>query len=738
MIESTTQKSKKSTQGLLWMQRGFNQEGRHLEQVLDHTAFVPLSSYDREIDFKNLTPEKIAEYTKIILDETKAASDRVADCANQAGHLSFQQVVQPFIDVEMKIAHLYCMSTQMQEFSPNEEIRKASAEADKAIRAAGIELSMRYDVYTVMERYYRDDYSAEKSELSHEECRLVEDKMLDYKRSGMHLTPSERQEIIALKQKISANEIAYSQNLSNENTHFIFSKKQLAGMPENWFTEDKKVAKNKYKVTLKYPDYMPAMGYVKNRKVREQLFRAYESRCLEANTALFEETLKLRQSLAKLLGYACYADYQIEPKMAKTSQTVMTFLNEMNQRFTPLLEKDLSQLKALAETETGNPRFKLQPWDLRYYCRMNEEQLGEIDKEAVKQYFPLSVVRKGMFEIYEKLLGLKFIEKQTENKWHDSVGFYEVYNFDHHSQKLGEAVGSFYLDLHPREGKYGHAAVFNFLNGCDISKLTHKQGQRRLPIAGMACNFPENSCLPFEDVETLFHEFGHVMHHLCAKTQLSEYAAFSVEGDFVEAPSQMLENWCYSPQALKMMSSHIDTQEPIPDDIIEKIQQRKQILQGYTNKRQLSFGLFDMALHMPPLCEKRKISSAREWYKIFTQTIGLDAAVGTNMAASFGHLMGGYQAGYYGYMMSNTYAMDMFYTHFKGQELNSEKGGLYRKFILEPGSSKDAIEMLENFLGRKPQMDAFLEDKGIQEVTQQSEKAEPPRRSARIRGALSH
>lgn len=703
---------------LQWMRQQHQREGNFQNTLNSEFSFTPLASYDQPLDFKHLNEDKIKEFTQIIIDETHHTYDKIAQLDDSK--LSFDTVFRPQIELEDKLARLSCMAMEMASFSPSKEVRDACNQAKEALSELSIETQMRTDVFKKIQAYYQTVFKSEPW-LSDEEKLFVENSMEDYRRNGLHLDEKSREEVKRIQKAIDKNCIQFNKNLDEVNTSFTFSKAQLKGLPQSWFTDDKKVGKDLYKVTLQYPDYFAIMDSAQDRSARKKINLAFGSRCKEVNLNLFEETVKLRQQLAELLGYEQFSDYQLEPKMAGETSFVMNFLNHLSAQFKPLLEHDLSQYRQLASEETGKSNFKLENWDLRYYARMHEEQFCDLDQNEVRKYFPLKAVTEGMMEVYEKLLGLKFVLEQTDNKWDESVQLYRVYDYDYEHHHQGKAVGSFYLDLYPREGKYGHAAVFDFINGGDVSTITGKQGQRQLPVMAMACNFPEKECLRFDDVVTLFHEFGHVMHGICSKTQISSLASFAVKEDFIEAPSQMLEFWCYSPEVLRIMSRHEETGQPIPNEMIDKLIKEKKVNQGYISERQLSFGLFDMAMHTKEVASKRTVDSQHKWFDICEQVTTIRPDSSTAFPASFGHLMGGYEAGYYGYMMSLTYATDMFYSFFKGNELDPQQGKRYRKCILEPGGSKDAMEILRDFLGREPNNQAFLKDKGLEseEVHQQ-------------------
>jgi len=326
----------------------------------------------------------------------------------------------------------------------------------------------------------------------------------------------------------------------------------------------------------------------------------------------------------------------------------------------------------------------------------------------------LEVVTKGLLEIYQKLLGLKFVEKKSGcHAWHKEVSLFEVSD-----SKSGAAVGQFYLDLFPRPGKFGHAACFPLQAGCVVDAKT---GTRQLPIAACVCNFAapvgdKPSPLLHSEVVTFFHEFGHVMHHLCSETELAHFAGTSVERDFVEAPSQMLENWCYQPEVINFMSAHIKDGAKLPAETLARMVAAKDSSTGMFNTRQIVFGQFDQHLHtITDEAVLSKLDSGELFAKTWNDLMGLHVTPGTNFAASFGHIAGGYESQYYGYMWSEVYSMDMFYSNFKaGNKLLDPVSGMnYRKKILAVGSSRDAMDSLVDFLGRKPNAEAFLKSKGL-------------------------
>eukprot|EP01083_Nonionella_stella_P240940 841794_1 len=350
---------------------------------------------------------------------------------------------------------------------------------------------------------------------------------------------------------------------------------------------------------------------------------------------------------------------------------------------------------------------------------MREEKEYCVDKEALREYFPLKIVIDGALNIYQTLLGLIFLpisESESQFKfWHSEVELYQVID-----AKSKELQGYFFLDLHPRQGKYGHACKITLQTGCRIYNNTGNQIGKQLPINVMLCNFPKPtvnkpSLLGHDDVVTFFHEFGHVMHQICGQPLLSRFAGTAVERDFVEAPSQMLENWCWKSKALNLMSGHYkNNNQKIPNDLIEKLSKSKNANCGLLTKRQLYFAILDQTMHT--IKNKNGVDTQKLCYELQPKIMGIDTQKDTNFVASFGHLAGGYDAQYYGYMWSEVYSADMFYSIFckNGDEslLDVQNGMNYREKILQPGGSRDAIDSLKDFLGREPNNKAFLKDKG--------------------------
>jgi len=654
----------------------------------------------------NLTSQEILERSKEIIIKSRKVYEEI-------GSLSPENVTLE--NCLLKIAHdetEYGIENNILNFpqhvSPDKEVRTASTEADKLLSEFEVEISMRQDVFDNLVALEKKNL-----EISAEEKRLLQRLIRDGKRNGLHLEKSQQNEITEIKKRTSNLSIEFEKNCTEENTILEFTKEELCGVPQDFLDGLKKTEDgSKYNVSLKYPDYFPAMKNARNPNTRKALETAFHSRCIKENTPILEELVELRHKKAQILGFNTHADFIMEVQMAKTAGTVRTFLSELATKMAPLGEKDFELMLAIKKEECEKYGYKfdntINYWDNRYYMNKVEIQHYSVDHEKIKQYFPMEHVTEALLQIYQELLSVKFDSISNPTVWHEDVTFYSMKD-----QQTDTLMGYFYLDLHPREGKFGHAAVFGLQPGC-----LKKDGTRMLAVCSMVANFtkplPDKpSLLTHDEVETFFHEFGHVMHQLCAQTDISHFSGTRVERDFVEAPSQMLENWCWQEEPLRRMSKHFENGTELPTDMIQSLIKSKNANAGVFNLRQLLLGSFDLRIH-----SQSKANTAEVFGEMSEEILKIKVTPGTNMSASFGHLAGGYDARYYGYMWSDVYCMDMFYTRFKKEGiLNPEVGKSYRNCILRPGGSKDAMDMLKEFLGREPNQDAFLISKGLPSVS---------------------
>jgi len=539
--------------------------------------------------------------------------------------------------------------------------------------------------------------------LNDDDKRLASETFRAFEKNGMGLEDGKLETLKRLKQRLASLEAKYSLNLNNDQSTVEFTKSELAGVNASFLARLPKPKNGKYTVTTKSTDYIQVMENAKSPETRRKMMFAYLNRAADENTKLLEEAVKTRAEAAKVLGFPSWADAQMNGRMAKTSETVMGFLTGLKEKLIARKNQDLAKL--LAFKKKLDPKSTaIAAEDTAYLSAQLKKTEFALDDDKVSEYFPAEKTMDGLFEIYSTLFGVKFVEVKDAKVWADGVRLYEI-----RDMKSGDLRAYFYKDTIPRDGKYGHAAAFSVITGRTLDDKKYSK-----PVSAIVANFtpPANgkpSLLLHEEVETLFHEFGHVMHQTLTKAPFGSLSGSSVAQDFVEAPSQMLENWPWNREILKKISSHYLTGKPLPDEMITKLITLRNFNQGFSYVRQLLFALYDMRIHSatPPT----EITLA--YNEMYKELFGYEVLKGTHFPASFGHMMGGYDAGYYGYLWSEVYAQDMFSRFEKEGLLNSKTGGDYRHAVLESGNMRDAIELLREFLGREPNSQAFYRKLGI-------------------------
>ncbi|XP_034853332.1 thimet oligopeptidase isoform X2 [Mirounga angustirostris] len=665
----------------------------------------------------DLSAQQIGELTVELIEQTKRVYDQVG--SQKFEDVSYESTLKALADVEVSYTVQRNILDFPQHVSPSKDIRMASTEADKKLSEFDVEMSMRQDVY---QRIVWLQEKVQKDSLRPEALRYLERLIKLGRRNGLHLPEDTQQKIKSIKKKLSLLCIDFNKNLNEDTTFLPLTREELVALlglelgsadaPSPflclvWWPGPSNCGLGR---VFSAQTSIPTQTLVFVSTPRCGL--ASPVQCLQQtgeNCAILRELVTLRAQKSSLLGFSTHADYVLEMNMAKSSQVVATFLDELAQKLKPLGEQERAVILELkkAECEKRGLDFdgRINAWDMRYYMNQVEETRYSVDQNLLKEYFPMQVVTKGLLSIYQELLGLTFDLEESATVWHEDVKLYSV-----RDSASGKVIGKFYLDLYPREGKYGHAACFGLQPGC----LRH-DGTRQIAIAAMVANFTKPtpdapSLLQHDEVETYFHEFGHVMHQLCSQAEFAMFSGTHVERDFVEAPSQMLENWVWEKEPLLRMSQHYKTGSAIPQELLEKLIKSRQANTGLFNLRQIVLAKVDQALHTQTAADP-----AEEYARLCQEILGVPATPGTNMPATFGHLAGGYDAQYYGYLWSEVYSMDMFHTRFKQEGiLNSKVGMDYRSCILRPGGSQDASVMLKLFLGRDPKQDAFLLSKGLQ------------------------
>lgn len=736
------------------------------------------------------TPKSVIEDTKRFIEKSRNLENKiVAEVKPQDA--SFEKVLLPMAydenegGLEAHIIGFY------QSVSTDQTLRDASTEAEKLMDDFSIESSMREDVYKLV------DAALNKGDkLDAESQRLLEKTRKDYIRNGLGLPAGpKRDRYKEIKKRLSQLCIIFSKNLNEEIGGLWFTPEELEGVPKDvtsLFEKGEGENAGKVRMSFKKPDYFPTVKYAIDPATRKTAYIADNNK-LPQNIPIFREVILLRDEAARLLGYPNHAAFVIEDKMAKTPKTVDDFLGDLRQRLTKGGRSEVKTLKELKEQDYKSLGMefdrKYYLWDHRYYDRLMLERDYSLDQEKFAEWFPLETSIRGMLTVFETLFGLIFVEVTGDDRssispsgkgddivWHPDCQVFSVWD----SEDQGSGfVGYLYLDLHPREGKYGHAANFNIQPG-----FTNANGTRHYPVTALVCNFSKPtpkkpSLLKHEEVTTLFHELGHGIHDLVSKTHYSRFHGTNVVRDFVEAPSQMLENWCWTPSQLKALSQHYSTlsseyeatwreqagsdapqpEKKIPDELIETLIKTKHVNDALFNLRQLHFGIFDMTIHEPKTHAEAEAFNFSELYnKLGYEITQLDspAQLGAGYEwgesiihpfllpknsppfppkkppppkhttrltplpplpghgqTTFGHLLGGYDAGYYGYLSSQVYSADMFHTVFAKDPMNGAEGRRYRHMVLEKGGSQDEMETLKGFLGREPNGDAFYRELGL-------------------------
>lgn len=650
----------------------------------------------------DLSTDEILKRTDELIERSKKVYDAIG--ALKPDQVTYQNCLKALCDDTTEYHTAKSNLDFPQHVSTDKDIRSASTEADRKLSEFEVEVSMRKDVFDNLVAFQKNN----KTPLTSEASRVLDRLIKLGQRNGLHLPEEVQTEIKAIKSRMSSLSIDFSKNLNEENTVLEFSNKDLVGLPDDFINSLEKTEAGLNKVTLKYPHYFPITRKASNPHTRQKIEYAFNRRCIEENTPILEELVELRQKMADLLGYPTHASYITDLRMSKTAEAVSSFLSELCEKLRPLGEADLEVMLQLKEEEYKELGYefdgKINYWDMRYYMNVVEEKNYAVDHNKLKEYFPLQIVTKGLLDIYQELLGLVFEKIESPQVWNEDIQMFSVKD-----TLSGDLIGYFYLDLFPREGKFGHAACFGLQPGCLLA-----DGKRQLSVAAMVANFTRPtanhpSLLTHHEVETFFHEFGHVMHQICAKADFALFSGTHVERDFVEAPSQMLENWCWEKEPLHRMSAHYKDSSPVPDDMLNKLIAARNANTGVFNLRQILLATFDQTIHT-----MAKANTAEIYARLASEILRIPSTPGTNMPASFGHLAGGYDAQYYGYLWSEVFSMDMFHTRFKKEGIMNPKVGLdYRKFILQPGGTLDASDMLKNFLGREPNQDAFLASKGL-------------------------
>lgn len=650
-------------------------------------------------DFAGLRPGNITRGTKYVLDEADHILAEILDIPDS--ERNFENTLVATDDIYAAIEAVWSPGYLMGSTHTDADIRDEGRESSRQIEKYLTDLALNEDLYNAVVAY---SHSEEAGKLSGYKKKFLDDTLLDYKRSGFELPREERDKVKKVFNELSDLGLAFSKNISDFQDTLFVSAEELEGLPDN-YKKERLLDDGRYAIDMPYPSYVPFMEFSESDEARKALHFKYKNRAKDSNLTVLEDFIRKRRELVDLLGYKTYAEYRTEDRMAKTPDNVWNFENDLKSKVYPKGELDIAEMLKLKSARNGNDATVIHPWEAGFYYNKVLKENFNLDPQEVRQYFEFNNVTKGLFTIYQRLFGVTFKKVDNPSVWHEDVLMYKVYD-----NTTRELIGRFYLDMFPRPNKYGHAAAFSVT----IGKMT-KDGYQK-PATALVCNFPkptedEPSLLTHDNVETYFHEFGHLVHGVLTQAPLMSFAGTSVPRDFVEAPSQMLENWVWQKESLSLFAKHYQTGSVIPDELLDKMIAAKNVNSGTRALQQVYYGVLDFTLHdgFDPDGGKSTTDIVAELQNEITLYPYLG---GTHMQTSFGHLFG-YGAAYYGYMWSKVYAQDMF-SIFEEKGIMDEKTGRdYRKIILEKGGTENPLDLVKDFLGRESNSEAFTRSLGL-------------------------
>ena len=671
----------------------------------------PLLDFSGLPRFAEFKAESVTPALEQLLSENRAL---VEDLRNQDAPPEWDNFVAPLDDGNERLRRAWGQVAHMNAVMNSPQLRDVYNENLPRITQYFTELAQDESLFR---KYKALRASAGFTRLTGAQKKVIDNELRDFRLGGAELPGEEKTRFKQVIEKLAGLSSKFNDNVLDSTNAFeliIADRQRLAGIPDDALEAAadaaKQGSKQGWKFTLHMPSYLPLMQYADDRTLREQMYRAYVTRAAEFgesgwdNSAIIVDILRLRRDQSRLLGLASFAELSLQPKMADSPQQVLDFLEELAQRARPYAQRDLVELREFASRELSLE--DLQPWDIAYASEKLRVERYAFSDQEVKQYFPEHKVLEGMFRVVETLYGLR-IEQDAAPRWHDDVRFFSI------RKQGGEMVGQFYLDLYARPSKRGGAWMD------DAITRRRKQSGVQTPVAYLNCNFsPPLSGKPalftHDEVITLFHEFGHGLHHLLTQVEVLGVSGINgVEWDAVELPSQFMENFCWEWDVLKDMSRHVDTGAPLPRELFEKMVAAKNFQSGMQTVRQLEFAIFDMRLHsdFDPEGRKTPLQLADE---VRRGVAVLFPPAYNRFPNSFSHIFGGgYAAGYYSYKWAEVLSADAYSLFEENGVLNASIGNRFREEILAAGGSRPALESFVAFRGRKPTIDALLRHNGM-------------------------
>lgn len=672
----------------------------------------PLTSISFQILFDLIR----AEHVQPAIDELLAEARRDQQAlAASTGPRTFENTMLPLERMTEKLDYAMRVVGHMESVCTYPELRAAYNAVQPTVSAYYTNIVLDPGLWRMIKEYAA---TPEAQALTGTRKRLLKKTIDSFRRNGADLDEAGKKKLAELDVALTEATTKFAEHvLDSTNAHelIITDEKQLAGLPPSALEAARESARTKgvegWRFTLQAPSYVPLMTYLDNGTIRQQMWHAYSTRATQGdfdNRGLTQKILELRREKAALLGYANFADLVLEDRMAHKGATALQFLEDLKKKTEQRFSEENSDLQAFRRELEGTDAPAIQMWDVAYYSEKLRAKLYEFDEEALRPYFPLRQVVAGMFDLVQRLYGIRVEEKQGVPLWDPAVKYYAVLDTD------GSHLSSFYADWYPRENKRGGAWMDAFLTG-------EPKGEGFEPHLGLVCGNltppigDKPALLTHREVETIFHEFGHLLHHALSRVEVKSLSGTNVAWDFVELPSQIMENWCWERESLDLFARHYQTGAPIPDELFQKMKRAKTFRAANAQMRQLGFGLLDLKLHI-------EYDSGRDGNVLeYARKLGAQFSPATlphdyAMVAAFTHLFAspvGYGAGYYSYKWAEVLEADAF-TRFKKEGVfNRETGMSFRKEILARGDSDDPAQLYRNFMGRDPDVNALLVRSGL-------------------------
>lgn len=658
--------------------------------------------------FDIIKPEHFLPAIKEAVENSKLEIEQIKNEALP----SFQNTIEALDRSGKRLGIISGIFFNLNSAETNEEIQALAREISPILTTYGNDILLDQELFSRISQVHDQK---EALNLSPEQLTLLEKTYKSFVRNGAKLSSDKTEQLRQIDQELGQTSLQFGENVlaeTNKYVHFVSEESEIEGLPEGIKEAAAQIAEEKgepgkWAFTLDYPSYLPAMTYAKNRELRKTLFMASGTKCAKGdeldNQEVIKKLLKLRNERAILLGYKSHADFVLEERMAQNPTQVMEFLESLLEKAKPKAEAELKELTAFANQLDGID--VLEKWDFAYYSELLKKEKYALDDELLRPYFQLEKVIDGVFLTAKKLFGIEFIPSKDIPVYHKDVIAYEVLDKD------GKHLSVFYADFFPRSGKRNGAWMTSYKGQSVLD------GKDQRPHVSIVCNFTmptksKPSLLTFNEVTTLFHEFGHALHGMLANGNYESLTGTSVYWDFVELPSQIFENWCYEKECLDLFAKHYETGEKIPEELIEKIKKASNFQQGYQTVRQISLGLLDMGFHSQNPAAITNVFDFEE--AIMAKTTLLPQVPGTMMSSSFSHIFqGGYSSGYYSYKWAEVLDADAF-------ELFQEKGVFdpmtaqsFYTNVLSAGGSEHPSILYKRFRGREPKQDALLKRAGL-------------------------